>query len=141
MQVINVKKRELSIKNPNRVINEDDVAPELIRFVISDASNIENVEELNFYLQYKNRLGEYGAEALTSSYADGVLTLDWLPSGVFSKESGRVEIQLIGYTVSNSDPTTRWSSIKTTITLPENIGSEITLIDKRQRARLAGILR
>lgn len=142
MKTLTVKKKEISIKEPNKLLVEDEIAPEVIRFVISDVDNIENIESLVFYLQYKNRLGEHGVEALTKTYSDGTLTLDWYPSALFTKESGRVEIQLIGYLAEvGHDPVTRWSSIKTTVTLPENINNTITLVDKRQRARLASILR
>ena len=141
MKLINVRKKEINIKDPTKLLIEDEVAPELIRFVLTDVSDVVNISSLGFYLQYRNRLGELGVEALTKTYSDGVLTLDWYPSSSFTKESGRIEIQIIGYLAEvGSDPVTRWSSLKTVVTLPENITGTITLVDKRQRAQLASIL-
>lgn len=186
MQTVNIKRKELNIKNPTRLIVEDEVKAESIQFVILEASSINNYESLTFYLQYRNNLGEYGFEHLDHSYdpADDRILLLWEPSALFTKEQGRVEIQIFGavsYYKQSEDATflankdyyiqqrsiyskltvyedphtsphvgqsiveyeeesgleiyeyvvnNRWSTIKTAITLSENIiGTEIDLPD------------
>lgn len=195
MQSFKIKKKEINIKNTNRLLIEDEVAPEVIQFVIQDASTIQNIDSLSFYLQYKNALGQYGIEYLEKS-ADGEdIVLTWNPSGVFTKENGRIELQIFGYTTSyrhtvdiefleggeyyngttheqitvypadsanspkvgdsisdyeteqgflvvNRIVITRWSTVKTSITLPENIEpTDNPLIDKWNRGNLEDVMR
>ena len=167
MQTYTIKKKEININNPNTFLVEDEIAPEHVQFVINDASEIQNIEELEFFLQYKNKLGERGVEVLTSTYANKELKLDWYPSKEFTKENGKTEIQIFGlvgayehtpdetfqadaiYYILDDEqyikitPTTgasvsayetehgtlvyeyfvntRWSTIKTSVNLPENI--------------------
>lgn len=186
MQTVNIKRKEFNIKNPTRLIVEDEVKAESIQFAIQEASSINNYESLTFYLQYRNNLGEYGFEHLDHSYdsTDDRILLLWEPSALFTKERGKVEIQIVGqlsfyaettdaifiankdyYVISSGFYTkleihtdghtapyagqsiteykgsagvtiyeyisqTRWSTIKTAITLSENIiGTEIDLPD------------
>lgn len=186
MQTVNIKRKEFNIKNPTRLIVEDEVKAESIQFAIQEASSINNYESLTFYLQYRNNLGEYGFEHLDHSYdsTDDRILLFWEPSALFTKERGKVEIQIVGqlsfyaettdaifiankdyYVISSGFYTkleihtdghtapyagqsiteykgsagvmvyeyisqTRWSTIKTAITLSENIiGTEIDLPD------------
>ena len=70
MKTLTVKKKEISIKDPSRLLIEDEVAPEDIEIVVVDASTISNIEELDFYLQYVNKLGQYGIEVLDKDYND-----------------------------------------------------------------------
>lgn len=98
MQTVNIKKKELNIKYPARLIVEDEVRAEPIKFVILEASDITNHEALTFFLQYRNNLGEYGFENLEQSYDESAdqIILIWEPSALFTKEKGKVEIQIFG---------------------------------------------
>ena len=102
MQTVTIKRKELNVKYPARLIVEDEVKAEPIQFIIVQASSINNYEHLSFYLQYRNNLGEYGFEHLEKTYDeenDRILLL-WEPSVYFTKERGKVEIQLVGYLAS-----------------------------------------
>jgi hypothetical protein len=102
MQTVNIKRKELNVKYPARLIVEDEVKAEPIQFIIASASSINNYEHLSFYLQYRNNLDEYGFEHLESTYDEDSdkITLLWEPSAYFTKERGKVEIQIVGYLAS-----------------------------------------
>jgi len=103
-QSILVKGKEIRVKNTEMVI-EDENRAEVVEFSIFNAGTIEGVNDMAFYVQYRNVLGEIGMDILTNAYPteiihNDMLVLDWLPSATFSKERGRVEIQIVGFTQS-----------------------------------------
>lgn len=111
-QSVIVKNKEIRVKNPQMVV-EDENRAELIEFTITNAYSIEDVEGMIFYVQYRNKLGEVGMDTLVNAYPSEIvhndmLVLDWLPSASFTKERGKIEIQIVGFTESlvvTSDPT------------------------------------
>ena len=96
---ITVKSKEIRINNDHMVIESENRA-ELIQFLIKDPSMIEGLNDMRFYLQFRNRLGEVGMDPLTATLEGDQLILGWLPSASFSKERGKTEIQIVGYTQS-----------------------------------------
>lgn len=103
-QSVIVKNKEIRVKNPQMVV-EDENRAELIEFTITNAYSIEDVEGMIFYVQYRNKLGEVGMDTLVNAYPSEIvhndmLVLDWLPSATFTKERGKIEIQIIGFTES-----------------------------------------
>ena len=107
-QSVIVKNKEIRVKNPQMVI-EDENRAEIIEFTITNANAIEGVLDMAFYVQYRNKLGEVGMDIVYNAYPSDIihndmLVLDWLPSATFSKERGKVDIQLIGFT-SSFEPT------------------------------------
>lgn len=101
-QSVIVKNKEIRVKNPQMVI-EDENRAELIEFTITNANSIEGVDGMNFYVQFKNKLGEVGMDTLVNPLGEvhnDMLVLDWLPSASFTKERGKVDIQIIGFTES-----------------------------------------
>ena len=103
-QSIVVKSKEIRVKNPEMII-EDENKAEIVEFSIFNANAIEGVREMAFYVQFRNKLGEVGMDVLENAYPSEIihndmLVLDWLPSASFSKERGKIEIQIIGFTES-----------------------------------------
>lgn len=103
-QSVIVKNKEIRVKNP-QIIIEDENKAEVIEFTIMSANAIEGVTDMKFYTQFRNNLGEVGMDLLTNAYPteiihNDMLVLDWLPSATFSKERGKTEIQIIGFTMS-----------------------------------------
>jgi len=103
-QSVIVKNKEIRVKNPQMVV-EDENRAELIEFTITNAYSIEDVEGMIFYVQYRNKLGEVGMDTLVNAYPSDIvhndmLVLDWLPSASFTKERGKIEIQIVGFTES-----------------------------------------
>lgn len=99
MQDITVRNKEIRFKS-DRIVVESENRAEKIRFTVTEASSIEGLSGMAFYMQYRNRLGEVGMDNLVKSTEGDNLYLDWLPSASFTKECGVVEVQIIGFTQS-----------------------------------------
>lgn len=125
MTAIQIKNKELKIKDPNFLI-EDEVAPEAIQFIINDANDITEIEDLTWLVQYHRSANDNGFDLIAPDNVrieNGIVYLTWYPSGGATLNKGKTQIQVVGIKVDTETelPIVRWATAPSVITLPENI--------------------